>query len=58
MGYYQEPKNFRDEDGDELSVIKWIDGTATFSHMAHNGVVELSPEQIQELIEYLNGDNQ
>ena len=58
MGYYQAPKNFRDEDGDELSVIKWIDGTATFSHMAHNGVVELSPEQIQELIEYLNGDNQ
>ena len=54
----RELKNFRDEDNDELSVIKWSDGTATFSVMARNGVVRLNAEQVQELIECLEGANQ
>jgi len=52
---YSKMKTFRDGHGDVLRVIKWEQGTVTFHIQAWNGVVELDPEDIEELINYLSG---
>ena len=52
---YTKMKTFRDGHGDVLRVIKWVQGTVTLNIQAWNGVVELDPKDVEELINYLSG---